>query len=348
MIEEKDRLLLSHLQKGLPLSNRPFAALGTKIGTDAADVLLRIEKLRREGLLAGVKAVWNYRAFRYQGAWVAMRVKKEALEEGAKIIGEHPGVIYGAEREHNFNFWFFITVPVEHDLEAHVRILEKQITPEAALFLPSRKVLKGTHFLRALDERFYEPVCEGLLRKLSFKKSGLLLNEMRIVRVMQDDLPVTDEPFRRFSEKLGIPEEQFLELLNGLMRKGYLKHIGAHLTVKKASSESGTLVVWKIPEEKLDKVAEFFVECPAVVFADVRHGYPEFPYPVHTLVRAGDAMELEALTRRIEDGIGKWPHQAIRLAREIKKTPMRYFPKELDAWWVRNRHVVETAFQQST
>lgn len=344
MIEEKDRLLLSHLQKGLPLSNRPFAALGAKTGLDAADVLLRVEKLRREGFLNGIEAVWDGRVFRYQGAWAAMRFNKEEFDQKAKIVGEHPGVIYSAERGHDFNFWFFLAVPAGHDLESHVRVLEKQTAAKAGIFLPLRKVLKGSGLLRSLEGSVYGFVPEHFEEEHSPGVSGLSLDEIRAIRVMQGDLPVTDEPYRQAAEGLGISGEKFLDLLNGLVKKGCLKRIGARLAARRQEINSKTLVVWKIPDEKLMKVAEFFSECREVVYADLRPDYPEFPYSVYTLIKAGDPAQLEVLVRRIEDGIGKWPYKTVRLVRKIKKIPVRYFPKELDAWWVRNRPLVETAY----
>jgi DNA-binding Lrp family transcriptional regulator len=359
MIDEKDRLLLSYLQKGLPIQSRPFIPFGAKIGLDTADVLLRIERLRQGDFLSGIRAVWEPKAFCYQGAWAAMSFPEGELGLKAEIIGKHPGVIYSAERDHDLNFWFFITVPASHDLEAHVRVLEKQTAPEKSVLFPLRRSIKGGSFLQALDGEIYEGAVElplnpgeagslqGVARPGLSRVGGLSLDETRVARVMQEDLPITDEPFRRFAESLGMPEEQFLGVLDGLVRKGYLKRIGAHLIKKRPASRPKMIVAWQIPGEKLDKAAVEFLEFPEIIYADARECCPGFPYSVSTVVQFENEIELEALVRRIEDRIGKWPSRTVRTVREIKKTALKYFPKELDAWWVRNRALADEALQRS-
>jgi hypothetical protein len=62
------------------------------------------------------------------------------------------------------------------------------------------------------------------------------------------------------------------------------------------------------------------------------------------MVRASTLAELEVLVRRVQDRIGKWPYRILMTTHELKKNPMKYFPKELDRWWYENRHVAEAAF----
>lgn len=346
MIEEKDSLLLSHLQKGLPFVSRPFAVLGTKTGLGMAEVLLRVEKLRTEGRINGIRAFWGHRPFGYQSVWAAMRFPKGELAGKAAILGGHPGVIYIAERDHALGLWFFLSVPPGHNPEAHVRILEKLTNPEAAVFLPLRELLKGTSLLHALAPQVYEQTFELFETNRGPDPGRFSFDEIRLVRALQDGFPVTDEPFRKLAEMAGVSEKQTLELLNGLLRKGHLKRIGAELPKKSAAREAETLVAWQIPGEKIEKVADFFEGVPEIVHADLRPGYPEFPFTVHTLILSKHEAELEVLVRRIEDGIGKWPHQTVPLVREIKKMPMRYFPKNLDGWWVKHRALADTAFDR--
>ena len=116
-MDEKDRLLLTYLHSGLPLVERPFDALAEKTGVDGAEILVRIQRLMQEGLLTGVRAVFDFRMFHYQSSWVAMRFDPSDLDANTEIILQHPGVIYACERDHSFNFWFYLAVPAEHVLK---------------------------------------------------------------------------------------------------------------------------------------------------------------------------------------------------------------------------------------
>lgn len=383
-MDEKDRLLLTYLQNGLSLTLRPFDILSAKIDVDGAELLVRIQRLQQEGILAGIKAILNPRAFHYQSAWVAIRAGPErqasgkavpkdwpseqlssgALETCAEIFGRHPGVIYGCEREHEFNLWFFITTPAGHDLELHVRCLEKLAGIQRALFLPVRKVFKGSDLLNSLDAGIFPAMDERYERRRAVEppdltgrigqeqqvpagvalKDGLSAEEIEMIRQLQEPFPLTDVPYRKIAADLRISEDQTLERVKTLAKKGCLKRIGSFLKPEKFLSGARTLVVWQIPEEKLERIGPEIAGFGEVLYADRRPAFTEFPYSFYTMVRASTLTELENLARRVQDRIGKWPYRALVTTRELKKDPMKYFPKELDRWWHENRHVAEAAF----
>ncbi|MFH1800272.1 MAG: hypothetical protein ABH891_05455 [Candidatus Omnitrophota bacterium] len=383
-MDEKDRLLLTYLQNGLSLTLRPFDVLSAKIDTDSAELLVRIQRLKQEGIFAGIKAILNPRAFHYQSAWIAVRagperqapgeaapedgpsaqLGSEELESCAEVFGRHPGVVYGCEREHEFNLWFFITVPAGHDLELHVRCLEKLAGIQRTLFLPVRKVFKGSDLLSSLDAETFPAMDEHFERRHAVGSpdftvrigqghqapTGAALKdwpsaeEIEMIRRLQEPFPLTDAPYRQIATDLEISEDQALERIKALAKKGYLKRIGSFLKPEVFLSGTRTLVVWQIPEEKLERVGSEIAGFSEVLYADRRPVFKEFPYSLYTMVRASASTELEILAQRIQGRIGKWPYRALVTIRELKKKPMKYFPKELDVWWCENHHVVETAF----
>ena len=383
-MDEKDRLLLTHLQSGLSLTLRPFDVLSAKIDTDSAELLVRIQRLKKEGVFAGVKAILNPRAFRYQSAWVAVKVGSEhqasvqaetkdgpsaqlssgVLESCAEVFERHPGVVYGCEREHEFNLWFFIAAPEGHDLELHVRCLEKLAGVQRTLFLPVRKVFKGADLLSSLDVGTFPAMDEypgrqravrssDLIARIGQKhqafaeaslKNGPSAEEVEMIRQLQEPFPLTDAPYRKIAADLGISEDQALERIKALAKKGCLKRIGSFLKPETFLSIAKALVVWQIPEEKLERMGSEIAGFSEVLYADQRPAFTEFPYSFYTMVRTNTSAELEVLARRVQDCIGKWPYRALMTTHELTKKPMRYFPKELDGWWHENRHVAETAF----
>jgi siroheme decarboxylase len=383
-MDEKDRLLLTCLHNGLPLTSKPFDVLAAKIGADNADILVRIQRLKKEGTFGGIRAVLDPRAFHYQSAWVAMRFDPEKQESRhlspnatstgcgnfeisdrpTEALWQHPGVIYGCEREHEFNVWFFIAAPADHDLELHVRCLEKLTGARSTLFLPVRKVFKGTDLLSSLNAGTFPAMNERFEKRQKDRSSDLTAEEAGMIRQLQEPFPLTDEPYQKIALDLGITEAQALERMKSLVNKGCLKRIGsfsrspvrigqerqapAEAVLKDWPSavapEARTLVVWQIPEEKLERIGPEIAEFREVLYADRRPTYPEFPYSLYTMIRAETAEELELVTRRMQDRIGKWPHRVLMTTRELKKAEMKYFPKELEAWWQGSRHVAETAF----
>ncbi|MFH1208829.1 MAG: hypothetical protein V1673_04655 [Candidatus Omnitrophota bacterium] len=383
-MDEKDRLLLTYLHNGLSLTLRPFDVLSAKIDADSAELLVRIQRLKQEGIFAGIKAILNPRTFHYQSAWVAVKVGPERqalgeavprdgsstqlssgeLESCAEVFGRHPGVVYGCEREHEFNLWFFIAAPAGHDLELHVKCLEKLAGIQKALFLPVRKVFKGSDLLSSLDAGTFPAMDEHFKRRRAAgfphltartgqehqapagvaRKDGPSAKEIEMIRQLQEPFPLTDAPYRKIAADLGISENQALEWVKALAKKGYLKRIGSFPRSEVFLSGAKTLVVWQIPEEKLERIGSEIAGFSEVLYADRRPVFTEFPYSLYTMVRVSTSTEVEVLARRMQDRIGKWPYRALMTTRELKKNPMKYFPKELGGWWHESRHVVETAF----
>jgi DNA-binding Lrp family transcriptional regulator len=343
-MDEKDRLLLTHLQKGLPLTLRPFDVWSAKIGIDSAELLVRIQRLKKEGTVGEIKAILDPRAFHYQSAWVAVQCGPEGFESHTEVFWRHPGVIYGCERGHEFNLWFFIAAPAGHDLELHVRCLEKLAGARRTLFLPVRRVFKGNDLLSSLDAETFPAMNERFEKRQTVRSSDLTAEEIGTIRKLQEPFPLTDEPYRKIAADLGITEAQALERIKSLAKRGCLKRIGSFLKPAAVLPGARTLVVWQIPEEKLERIGPEIAEFGEVLYADRRPAFPEFPYSLYTMILAGTPAELEVLTRRMQDRIGKWPYRVLVTARELKKERMKYFPEELDVWWRESRHVAETAF----
>jgi DNA-binding Lrp family transcriptional regulator len=341
-MDGKDRLLLTYLQNGLPLTPGPFAVWAAKLGTDNADLLVRIQRLKKEGTFGGIRPVLDFRFFHYQSSWVALRICSGGIESRTEVLWQHPGVIYGCEREHEFNVWFFIAVPADHDLELHVRCLEKLLGAEEVLFLPVRKIFKGSDLLNSLGTETFPVMSERFEKRRTIRAPDLAAEEIDMIRQLQEAFPLTDEPYQKIAADLGITEAQVLERMRSLVRKGCLRKIGSFLKPVTSVSEARTLVVWKIPEEKLERIGPEIAAFREVLYADRRPAYPEFPYSLYTMILGETPEELELIIRRMQDRIGKWPHRVMMTTREFKKERMKYFPKELDVWWQQSRHINET------
>lgn len=344
-MDEKDRLLLIHLRKGIPLEREPFAVLGTKIGLDHAEALVRIHHLIKEGALTGIKAIFNPHAFCYQSVWAAMRFEPSEIISNIEIILQHPGVIYACERDHEFNFWFFLAAPAEHDLELHVRCLEKVSGARAALFLPVRKVFKGADYLHSLDAGTFPAMGEHYEKRQEKHLPDMTSQEVEWIRHLQQPFFITDKPYETIAREMNLSPDKIAGELKSLAQKGFLHRIGSGIRPRASEPHTKTLVVWQIPEEKIIQIGPEITEFREVLYADRRPLYPEFPYSLYTIIRAASATELEVVARRIQDRIGKWPHRVLTTVIEFKKSEIKYFPKELDIWWEQSRSLVDNALK---
>jgi siroheme decarboxylase len=109
-LDDTDRRLLNDFQQGLPLSARPYAEIGTRLGIGEAEVLARLSRLTAAGAVSRVGPVL---APKRVGAstLAAMAVPPGRLEAVAELVSAYPEVNHNYERSHRFNLWFVLTAP---------------------------------------------------------------------------------------------------------------------------------------------------------------------------------------------------------------------------------------------
>jgi len=146
-IDQRDRELLGTLQSEIPLVSTPFALIGQAIDMSEKEVIKRIERLKREGLLRQLAAQFDARALGYRSCLVAAKVDPDRIDEAAAAINAHPGVTQNYRRNNDFNLWFTIAVsPTSHlGLEKTIEILGDEAGCETVRALPTLRQFKGSN-----------------------------------------------------------------------------------------------------------------------------------------------------------------------------------------------------------
>lgn len=103
-----DRRLLNDFQQGFPLSARPYAEVGARLGIGEAEVLARLARLNAAGAVSRVGAVLAPKRLGIS-TLAAMAVPPRRLEAVAELVSAYPEVNHNYEREHRVNLWFVVT-----------------------------------------------------------------------------------------------------------------------------------------------------------------------------------------------------------------------------------------------
>ena len=336
-MDDKDRQLLTLLQKEIPLETRPFEALGRKIGLDGAEVILRIHRLKDEKIIRQISAIFDTKSLGYKSMLVAMRFPEDKIDGGAAVINLHPGVSHNYKRSHEFNLWFTIAVPPKDAIEEHIERLHHLSGSERTLNLPTLKLYKIGVKLdltgrESKEENYEEIYDERRRRKIAPDLTPL---EIDCIRAMQEDLPLTDEPYRKIARELGTAEDGLFRTLQSFAARGYLRRIAGILHHRRAGFAANAMFVWRVPEEKQDEAGSKMALFREVSDCYRRPVYEEFSYALYTMVHAPKIADCEAIAARIEEKVGKWPRLNLVSTKEYKKVRLKYFTKELDEWWER-------------
>ncbi len=109
-LDDVDRELLNAVQWDFPVEARPYAALGERLGISEPEVRDRIDKVKHDGVLRQLSAIFDTRALGYTSALVAAKVDADLVDEAAAIVSAHPGVSHNYKRNHVYNLWYTIAV----------------------------------------------------------------------------------------------------------------------------------------------------------------------------------------------------------------------------------------------
>ena len=94
-----DRLLLSALMRGLPLTPTPYRDLGLDLGLDEATVLARISALTHAGIVSRLGVIVRHRALGWRvNAMVVWDMAPDRITRAGPILAAHLGVTLCYER----------------------------------------------------------------------------------------------------------------------------------------------------------------------------------------------------------------------------------------------------------
>lgn len=137
--------IVERLQEGIPIAERPFQRISKELKIPEDEILKRLKKLKREGLIRRFGAVINYKKLGYTGTLVATKVPEDKIEEIAEKINKYKGVTHNYQRNFEYNLWFTLIEKSQRDLEKRLKQIEQEIKPEKMISLPVTRKFKIGH-----------------------------------------------------------------------------------------------------------------------------------------------------------------------------------------------------------
>ena len=133
-----DAALIERLHGGLPLVDRPFAAVAAELGTSEDAMIERLRALLAQGVLTRFGPL--YQIERAGGAFVlaAMAVPEPRFDAVATLVNAQPEVAHNYRREHALNMWFVVAAESPQAAEAALTRIEA-VTGLPVLRLPKER-----------------------------------------------------------------------------------------------------------------------------------------------------------------------------------------------------------------
>ncbi|MBN1165551.1 MAG: AsnC family transcriptional regulator [Methanospirillaceae archaeon] len=133
--DEIDILLLDLLQDDIMLNSHPFKELGIRAGLSEDEVLRRLKRLKKDGILRGIVPTLEPGMISpFRSTLVACMVDEESMKKVVAIINEYPEVSHNFRRDHEYNLWFTLAARSREQIDTILsEIREKTGIPAEAM-----------------------------------------------------------------------------------------------------------------------------------------------------------------------------------------------------------------------
>jgi DNA-binding Lrp family transcriptional regulator len=112
-----DKKILNIIQKDFPIVAEPFKAVAETLGLTEDEVLERIARMKQEGIIRRIGAVFDTRKLGFVSTLCAARVPEERLKAFVEVVNSYVGVTHNYRRNHEYNVWFTFIAPDKEALE---------------------------------------------------------------------------------------------------------------------------------------------------------------------------------------------------------------------------------------
>ena len=335
MMDSVDKDLLNLMQREFPLEREPFAALGRPLGLAGDEIIRRIDTLKRGRVIRQISAIFDTRVLGYQSSLVAASIPADKLNSAAKAINSHPGVSHNYERNNELNLWYTVAVPPDSrlGLEGTVEVLHKISGAEKTRILPTLKLFKigVTLDMNQGATAKKEAPQYGEADRVSADRN-VSEDDKAAIQALQEDVPLTPRPFDLWGRQVGLSYEELLERAYDLQRRKIMRRFSAVLYHRKAGFRANAMGVWKVPPDRVEEVGQVFAQYQAVSHCYERPVYDDWPYALFSMVHGRSEEECEAVLDAMAAETGLTERASLYSTREYKKTRVRYFTPEMEAW----------------
>ena len=328
--EQLENELLFQMQNSFPMVEKPFEVIADELDITEEEVLSMVHKLKEEKIIRQTSAIFDTKRLGYKSSLVAFKVDEDKIDEAAKIINAHPGVSHNYLRNHDYNIWFTMAVEPTSifGLEKTIEILKERTGAEDAIVLPTLKMFKISVKMDTTGKR----AKKEKLKKLAHKEIELTPEHIAVIKELQKDIEVTEEPFKKATQKLDLSYERFFQLANELKESGVMRRYATILNHRKAGFGANAMSVWAVPEDKGETIGKEMAEFSAVSHCYLRPSYPNWPYNLFAMVHAKTQEECDTLIEEMAQQSGLTEYGKLYSTVEFKKQRLVYFDDAFKAW----------------
>ena len=155
----------------------------------------------------------------------------------------------------------------------------------------------------------------------------LSAQDRRLIAEIQGGLPLTSRPYAAVGERIGLTEKEVIERISALQESGVIKRLGVVVRHHELGYTANAMVVWDVPDERLDEVGEKLgaQECVTLCYQRPRR-LPDWPYNLFSMIHGKERERVSAYIESLveEEGLQNIPRKVLFSGRRFKQRGARY------------------------
>ena len=328
-LDETDARLVDEYQSGFPVAERPFRAVAADLGTDEADALDRVRRLRDRGIYRRFGAVLNPPVIG-SSTLAAVSAPEDRFEEVADTINDYRQVNHNYRRDHAWNMWFVVTAGSRATRDRILTEIEER-TGCAVLNLPMvTDYYIDLEFPVVNDDRFArESLAEtevSATRIAADATADLSPLDRRLLVEIDDGFPLSATPYADIADAVDADIDSVLAAVERLLAEGCIKRVGCVVNHVVTGFDSNCMVVWDVPDDELDELGTVVGSLPYVTLCYHRPRRPEqdWPYNLFTMVHGRQPEAVDSVIDELADEYLPVEHERLYSTETLKQTGAQY------------------------
>jgi len=308
--------------------------VGEAAGIPEDEVLARTGRLIGDRIIRQVTPIFDTRALGYRSMLVAAKVDPEHPHRAATVINAHPGVSHNYLRNHDFNLWF--TIAVEPDsrvgLDGTLQALAEEAGASSMRQLPTLRLFKIRMDLEMEGDTNALASAAESVEPAETEPQPYDETDVAVIRALQGDMPIAPEPYAPAAAELGMPQERFLDHLEGMRERRLLRRVAAILYHRRAGFSANGMGVWRVPDERIRQLGPRMAAFRGISHCYQRPTYEDWPYSIFTMAHGRSKEECDAILDAIAADTGIEERATLYSSTEFKKVRLLYFTDDFKRW----------------
>jgi siroheme decarboxylase len=141
-LDKIDRAILNEIQSHFPITVRPYQVIGKRLGLNEKEVIFRVERMERGGIIRRIGANFNSRKLGFTSTLCAARVPEEKISGFVEKVNQYSGITHNYEREGTFNIWFTFIAESQEKIKSALEEIKKNTGIKELISLPAVNIFK--------------------------------------------------------------------------------------------------------------------------------------------------------------------------------------------------------------